>query len=280
MQIIDEIFVKSALVKRQADAHKYSVGTLLSICGSYGMAGASIMAGKGALRSGIGLLRMVVPESIYPIVAQALPEAVFSVVKDEISIKEINAKKNCVLIGPGLSTSHYAQKALREVVENADVPIVIDADGLNILANHTSLLKYAKAPVIVTPHNMEMARLANIPVEKVLENREEVALNFSKKFNVITVLKGSKTIVASPGGKVMYNTLTGNAGMATGGSGDVLAGIMASLIAQGCDLYKGACSAVYIHGLAGDIARDKFGEISMLPTDIIDCLPQAFISLS
>lgn len=276
MQIIDESFVKSALIKRASDAHKYSVGSHLSICGSYGMAGAAIMSGKGALRSGIGLLRMAVPESIYPIMAQALPEAVFTIIKDDFSYKEITGKRNCVLIGCGLSTSPFAQKIVREVIENAEEPIVLDADGLNIIAKNTSLLKSAKAPVIVTPHNMEMARLAGISVEAVLENRQGVALNFSKEFNVITVLKGDKTIVTAPDGRVMYNTKTGNAGMAVGGSGDVLAGIMASLVAQGCELFEGACSAVYIHGLAGDIAKEKFGEISMLPTDIIDCLPDAF----
>lgn len=277
--VIDESIVKSAIVKRKADAHKYSIGSLLSICGSYGMTGAAVMSGRAALRSGIGLLRMVVPESIYPIMAQAVPEAVFSIIRnDNFSFSEINGK-NCILMGCGLSTSDFAQKLVKDVVQNADVPMVLDADALNIISKDISILQSLKVPVIVTPHHMEMARLVGVPVEKVAENREQIALDFAKKYGVITVLKSDKTVVASPDGRVAWNTLTGNPGMAVGGSGDVLAGVMASLVAQGGDLFSSACAAVYIHGLAGDIAKEKFGEISMLPTDIIDCLPEAFIRL-
>lgn len=276
-KIIDVGTVKSAVVKRNKDAHKYSVGSLLSICSSYGMAGAGILSARASLRSGIGLLRVACHKSVYPIMAVSLPEAVFSVFEQDLSIENLN-KHRCVLVGCGLSTADFAQKIVRNVVEKSEIPMVLDADALNIIANDTSILKTAKSDVVITPHNMEMARLMNISLQEVLENREETALNFSKQFSTVTVLKGDKTIVACPDGRLMVNTKTGNPGMATAGSGDVLAGIIASLVAQGSPAFEGACAGVFLHGLAGDLAKEKYGEISMLATDIVECLPGAFAS--
>lgn len=280
--VIDRNLAKAGIVKRNKDAHKYSVGSLLSVCGSFGMTGAGILSAKSALRSGIGLLRMVVSKDIYPIMAGAVYEAVFCVLKDEndFSFSENINKHRCVLIGCGISTDSIAEKLVKEVFKNSLVPIVADADALNIIAKEPDILKTKKAPVVITPHNMEMARLMNVSLDELLLNREKFALEFSKNFDVITVLKGSETIIADSKGNVAVNTMTGNSGMAVAGSGDVLAGIIASLIAQGGDLYKSVCSGVYVHGLAGDIAKEKLGEISMLPSDIIDFLPQAFMSIS
>jgi NAD(P)H-hydrate epimerase len=283
-EIIDKNVVKSALTKRKADDNKFSIGTLLSICGSYGMAGAGIMSGKSALRSGLGLLRMVIPDSIYEIMAGAISEAVYCPVKEgtkpeDISFIEKINNNNAVLIGCGLSVGETSVNLVKEVLKRAEVPVVLDADALNIIAKNPELLKIAKAPLVLTPHMGEMSRLLGVSVEDIKHNREDIAVSYAKKNNVVLVLKSHTTIVASPKGQVIYNRYTGNSGMATGGSGDVLAGIIASLIAQGGDPYKSASAGVYIHGLAGDIASQTLGKRSMLPTDIIDCIPKAFMSI-
>ncbi len=283
-EVIDKNYVKSALIKRKPNDDKFSLGSLLSICGSYGMAGAGIMSGKAALRSGVGLLRMIIPESIYPIMASSIYEAVFCPIKEgtkpsDISFIEKINYNNAVVMGSGLSVSHYSKALVKTVLEKSTIPVVLDADGLNIAAQNKELLKSAKAPVVITPHIGEMSRLTEMTIDEINNDRETVALNFAKAYNCIVVLKGHITIIASPEGKLMYNKNTGNPGMATGGSGDVLAGIIASLIAQGSEPYKGSLAGVYIHGLAGDIASEKLGQRSMLPSDIIECIPQAFMEI-
>lgn len=277
---IDKSLVKSTIKKRPADADKTTVGSLLSVCGSYGMAGAAIMSAKAALRSGIGLLKLAVPKSIYPIMAAAVPEAVFYPVDDNFLLDFDFTKKSkycgAILTGCGLSVNNASRALVEDIVLKSEIPVVLDADALNIISEDISLLPKAKAPVILTPHDREFSRLLGCYPETLKGRREELAVKFAERENVIVVLKGHKTIAASPSGDVFYNEELGNAGMATGGSGDVLAGIIASLTAQGFDPFKSAASGVYIHALAGDIAKEKFGEISMLPTDIIECLPEAY----
>lgn len=283
-EIIDRNVVKSALTHRRDTDDKFSVGTMLGICGSYGMAGAGIMSGKAALRSGVGLLRMIIPDSIYPIMANAITEAVFCPVVEGVNAENISFIEklnynNCVLIGCGLGVNSYSKDMLYTVLEKSQIPVVIDADGINIVAENPDILKTANAPIVITPHIGEMSRLTKLTADEINENREDCAVDFSKKYNVVTVLKGNKTLVASPNGTLMKNDLVGNSGMAVGGSGDVLAGVISSLIAQGGDPFKSACAGVYIHSFAGDIAKEKLGKRSMLPTDMIDCLPQAFMTL-
>ncbi len=286
MEAIDDLIVKKALVKRENDSNKGTFGSLLAVCGSYSMAGAAIMAGKGALRSGIGLLKMAVPESIYPIIASAIFESVYFPLKENesgtLSKKEtpflLKMADECkaVLIGCGMQNNSDTKFITSSFIERCSKPLILDADALNSISDDVSVLKNANVPVIITPHPGEMARLVNNTVSYVQENREAVAKTFAKENNVYVVLKGYKTVVASPKGKMKVNN-TGNPGMATGGSGDVLAGIISSLVAQNPGKpFECACAGVYIHGLAGDIARDKLGEISMLPTDLINCLPEAF----
>lgn len=286
MEVIDDSVVKEALVKREKDSNKGTFGSLLTICGSYSMAGAGILAGKGALKSGIGLLKMAVPESIYPIIASAIFESVYFPLKENesgtLSKKEtpflLKKADECraVLIGCGMQNNSDTRFITRSFIERCSKPLIFDADALNSIADDVSILKNANAPVIITPHPGEMARLINNTVSYVQENREEVAKAFAKENGVYVVLKGYKTIVATPDGRSKVNN-TGNPGMATGGSGDVLAGIISSLVAQNpAKPFECACAGVYVHGLAGDIAKDKLGEISMLPTDLIDCLPEAF----
>lgn len=285
MEQTDRNIVKKAVFNRPDDANKGTLGSLLCICGCYGMAGAAIMAGKAALRCGLGLLKTALPKSIYPIAAGAIFESVFfpldetsdgKISKSNIDFLLCEAEKSsAVLIGCGLSVSDDTEKLINSFIENCTKPLVLDADALNCVAKNTDILKKAKAPIIITPHPGEMARLVKSTPKAVNENRAEIAADFAKEYGVVTVLKGSGTIIASPEGRVMINR-TGNSGMATGGSGDVLAGMTGSLLAQGANAFDAASAAVYLHGLSGDIASEKLGRISMLPTDLIDEIPQAF----
>ena len=287
--IIDKSLVNSGIVKRTQESNKGTYGSLLTICGSYSMAGASILAGKGALRCGIGLLKMAVPKSIYPIVASAIYESVYYPVSENESgthnkyetpfLLEKSKESNAVLIGCGMQNNRDTYFIVNSFLEKCTVPIVLDADALNAICSNLDALKLAKVPVVITPHPKEMARLLKISVAEVQSNREQVAVNFAREYNVYVVLKGHNTVVASPNGDLFVNT-TGNAGMATGGSGDVLAGMISSLLAQNPKKpLECACAGVYLHGMAGDIAKVKFGEISMLPTDLINCIPKAFLNL-
>lgn len=277
---IDKYLVKATIKRRSPDADKSEIGSLLSVCGSYGMAGAAIMSSKAALRSGIGLLKLCVPRSIYPIMAGTVPEAVFYPV-DDVAVGDyefLSKSKYCgaILVGCGLSVNSETRSLVKRIISDSEIPLVLDADALNIIAENPEVLKDSKAVVTITPHDREFSRLCKKNLSEIKSNREELALSFAKDYNVNVVLKGHKTIVAAPEGDLLYNDTLGNAGMATGGSGDVLAGIIASFTAQGFDPFKSACSGVYIHALAGDIAKEKLGEISMLPTDIIECLPDAY----
>lgn len=243
------------------------------------------MAGKSALRCGLGLLKTALPKSIYPIAASQILESVYFPL-DETSkgktaasnldfLLEEADKSSAVLIGCGLSVCDDTKLIVNSFIENCKKPMILDADALNCICENTDVLKSAKAPIIITPHPGEMARLVDLSAKQVNQNRELTAKSFAKKFGVVNVLKGAGTVIASPDGRILINP-TGNSGMATGGSGDVLAGMTASLVAQGAELFEAASAAVYLHGLAGDIAAEKLGKISMLPTDLIDCIPLAY----
>ena len=287
MERTDKNIVKRAVPNRPVDANKGTMGTLLSICGSFGMAGAAILAGKSALRCGVGLEKLVIPKSIYPIAAGSILESVFlplsetsdgKISRTNIPRLLLEAKKStAVLLGCGLSVCDDTKALVKSFVENCTAPMVLDADALNCIADNPGILKKRKSDIIITPHPGEMGRLCGITAKEVNADRVDVALSFAKKYGVITVLKGSGTIIASPNGQALLNT-TGNSGMATGGSGDVLAGMTAGLLAQGKSAFDCAAAAVYLHGLAGDFAAEKLGKISMLPSDIIDYIAQAFKS--
>lgn len=288
MNYTDIQTVKQTIFLRPDDANKGTMGSLLSICGSYGMAGAAMMAGEAALRCGLGLLKSALPKSIYPIVAPSFPESVYFPIdetKGKISFSNLDFlleqadKSKAVLVGCGLGVCDDTIKLVNSLIQNCSVPMVIDADALNCVALNPDVLKSAKAPIIITPHPAEMGRLlSGVSAKTINTNRAKTAVDFSKKYNVVTVLKGSGTVIASPDGRVNINP-TGNSGMATGGSGDVLAGMTSALLAQGSKPFESAVAAVYLHGLAGDIAAKKLGKISMLPTDIIDCISKAFLEL-
>ena len=269
MRTTDELIEKHPLTNRQKSAHKGTNGTLLSVCGSYGMAGAAILSGEAALRSGVGILKAAVPRSVYPIVASKLTEAVFLPL-DEDENGLISSSNWC-----GLGTGMDMTELVSALIATSSKPIVLDADGINSILPNIDVLRQAMAPVIITPHPGEMARLTGTDIMTVQKNRYLTARNFASDYGVTVVLKGANTIIAFPDGNVYVN-MTGNNGMAKGGSGDILAGIMASFLAQGMSYDEAAVNAVYYHGLAGDKCAEHFSPRTMLPRDILGELVNIF----
>lgn len=268
--------------KRDPEGHKGTYGRLLMICGSVGMAGACIMAARAALRSGVGLLNIAIPHALYPILAPAVPEAIFTLydpteAPGEAVLDAIDKASAC-LVGCGLGTAPYAAKLVDAVLENAHGTVVLDADALNILAKTPEKLLVPQAPVIITPHPGEMCRLNGRTMAELRADRLQTARVFAQTYRVITVLKGAGTIIAAPSGETRVNT-TGNPGMAKGGSGDVLAGITGALCAQNMQPFEAAYSAVCIHGAAGDLCAEALSQHGMLPTDLIEKLPQVFLQI-
>ena len=264
--------------KRRHNSHKGTFGTGLMLCGSYGMAGAAVIAARAALRSGIGILKAVLCDNIYYPFTISVPEAVCVPVTpnnkgtfcpDKLNLAELLMGCSAVLIGCGMGNNGDTARLVKELTEASEFPIVIDADGINALSDSIDIIKESKAPVILTPHPGEMARLCSVSVREVEENRVKIAKDFAVKYGCVLVLKGANSIVATPSGEVYFN-MTGNPGMSTGGSGDVLAGIILSLLAQGFGAPEAAKAAVYLHGEAGDKAAAKRGERGMLPTDLIE----------
>ncbi len=263
--------------KRKHNSHKGTYGTALMFCGSYGMLGAAILSAKACLRSGVGIAKCVLCDSIYKAFTVAVPEAVCVPVKQtkdgslhsKINIKEISQKANAVLFGCGLKNNKHIKKLLKKVITQTKVPLVIDADGINSLSGNIKLLKKTTAPIILTPHPAEMARLCGISATQVESDRINTAINFVKEHNCYLVLKGAKTLVCGPDLEIFFNT-NGNPGLATGGSGDVLAGIIVSHLAQGMPIMDALKSAVYVHSDRADKQAQIFGEAALLPSDIIE----------
>lgn len=263
--------------KRPKNSHKGTFGTALIICGSYGMAGAAILAARAALRSGVGIAKVVVCDSIYQTLTLGVPEAVcipvnqnsLGTLTSELPPSSAFQKTTAVLFGCGIGLNNDTETLLQNLIQTVDVPFVIDADGINALATSIDILKNSKAPIILTPHPAEMARLCKITVAEVEENRIEVAKNFAKKHNCFVVLKGANTIIASPNGEICINA-NGNPSLAKGGSGDALAGVIVSLLAQGLPVFEAVKAAVYLHSEAADKALNKRHEYSILASDIIE----------
>jgi NAD(P)H-hydrate epimerase len=263
--------------KRLHNSHKGTYGTALLICGSYGMAGALMLAAKSSLRSGLGIVKCLIPKSIYIPFTRFLPEAVCLPFKEtrkgtikfnlKFFKKHIDSADS-VLFGPGIGKHKENLKILRFLLKT-DKPLVIDADGINTLSQSIDLLRQCKAPVILTPHPAEMSRMIKVPVNEIEANRPKFAIEFAKKYGCTLILKGSNTIVADKNGNVFFNII-GNNGMATGGSGDVLAGITTSFLAQGYSPEDSAKFAVYVHSFAADKAAKKRSHHALLPTDIIE----------
>ncbi len=274
--------IKKLLPERKENSNKGSCGRVLVIGGSTCMAGAPYFSAKAAYRTGCGLVEIFSHEDNRVILQTLIPEAVLSTWSENIDFNKLEAsikKADVIAIGMGLSVSDDAFEILNFTLQKRKCPIVIDADALNLIAKNKDLLELVKSNAIITPHPLEMSRISSVDVAKITENIPEFAQKFSNKNEVICVLKDHNTAVAMPNANEIYINRSGNSGMSTGGSGDVLDGIIAGLLAQGCPQYVSATLGVYIHGLAGDIASEMLSQYSLMATDIIDALPEVFKSL-
>lgn len=275
--ILDHKQVLNILPDRRPWAHKGDFGRLLLLCGSRGYTGAAALAAMGCLRSGAGLVYLAVPACIYHILAVKLTEAVVFPLPaegdtfSERACDELYArldKMDAILIGSGLGQSEGTLAVLKTVMEQYTGPVIVDADGLNLLSKHKYLLRERTATTVLTPHPGEFQRLN----DRVAEDRQESAVRFAKENGCILVLKGHETLITD--GQYCYRNLTGNPGMAVGGSGDVLAGMIAGLIGQGIKPLEAAAAGAWLHGAAGDCAAQRLGQYAMLPTDMLEDLPR------
>lgn len=280
--LIDEKIISKLIPGRHSDSNKGDYGRALFISGSIGMTGAGCLSAGAALRSGAGLVYLGVPALLTSIYEASLLEALTIPLEDNgtgvLVKKSLNQimerveRMSVVAIGPGLSTGSDILEITSTLIKSSKAPLVIDADALNVLAADIKILKERKAPVIVTPHPGEMSRLTGISISEIQNNRIEVAREFANKFGVITVLKGARTIIAEPNGSIYINS-TGNSGLSSAGTGDVLTGIIAALIAQGALPLDAAVAGVFLHGLAGDNVAKIKGEHGMIASDLINELP-------
>ncbi len=279
--------VKSKLPKRPADAHKGTFGTAALITGSVKLAGAAVLSAKAAIRTGVGIAKLVVPQSIYNITSVSVPEAVFDFLPQDngkingldsaflTALKTSILGANAVLFGCGIGCTNETRAAAEKVIKTVKVPLVLDADGINAVAPNIELIKQCEAKCIITPHPKEAARLLNCSTEDITNNRSEAALELARKSGACAILKGSGSLVATKEGE-LYICSAGNPGMATAGSGDVLSGIITALLAEGLTPNDAAICGVYIHAAAGDIAAEVMSETSMCASDIIASLPALF----
>ncbi len=276
--LVTHEYVGKLIKRRNKFDHKGTWGRALIMAGSYGKMGAAVLAGRGALRSGIGLLTMYVPGCGYNIVQTTIPEAMAIVDDGDHFLTTCPEVKgyDVIGIGPGIGLEQETMMSLIEMVRAFQKPIVLDADAVNLMADHQELLKMLPEGSIITPHSREFERLVGTwenDFERI-EKQKELA----KKHKLIVVVKGAHTTIATPGGEVFFNS-TGNAGMATGGSGDVLTGVVTALLGQGYESIDAAVLGVYLHGLSGDLASFDIGQSSLIASDIIDYLPKAFSSV-
>lgn len=265
---------------REGECNKGTFGTLACICGSYGMAGAAMLCGSAALTCGSGIVKMILPQSIYPIAASNLWEAVFVPVEENddgmishrSADKILESIKNCsaVAIGCGLGVSDDTEKLVSVVLEKCDRPVVLDADGINCVCRHIDVLKRRRYPTVLTPHPGEMARLTGRSIAEIQSSRVQTAESFAKEYNCTLVLKGTQT-VTTDGENTVINT-TGNGRLAKGGSGDVLTGITGALICQGTEIFSAAAAAVYLHGLAADVCAQSCSPSCATARDIISSI--------
>jgi NAD(P)H-hydrate epimerase len=279
-----------ALPKRAADSNKGTYGTVLVVAGGRGMAGAAALVGAAALRSGAGLVRVACPAEVQPTVASLEPSYMTWPIENDgegqlrfkparRAIERLLERADVLAMGPGLGLSADIRDLVHWVVEEVKIPTVLDADALNALAGQTNTLADLRRPVVLTPHPGEFARLTGRETSEIQADREGHAVALAQAADhLVVVLKGTGTVVTD--GRRIYVNDTGNPGMATGGAGDVLTGVIAALVGQKLSAFQAAQLGVHVHGLAGDVARDQSGEIGLIAGDIVDSLPDAFYHLS
>jgi NAD(P)H-hydrate epimerase len=299
LNLITEAEVKKIIPLRPPDAYKGTCGRVVLIAGSTGLTGAAYLSSLSSLRAGAGMAILGIPETLNPILAVKLTEVMTKPLPDVRKrgvlalrglgeIRELLKWGDCCAIGPGLGQHFETQELVRRLLSKLQIPAVIDADGLNAIAKDTSILKGCKAPLILTPHIGELSRLNSVPISEIAKDRVKYATDFAVEYNCVLVLKGAPTIISEPGGQTYVNP-TGNPGMATAGSGDVLTGIIAGLLAQMLMLRAGedirkiildtACAGVFIHGLTGDLAKEEKGEMGMVAGDLMEKLPEALVKI-
>ena len=273
---LDHQAVLDLLPDRDDFAHKGDFGRVLLLCGSRGYTGAAALAAMGALRTGAGLVYLGVPESIYAIEAVKLWEPVVFPLPEEdgmlsreaaADVARLLPEMDAVMIGPGLGRSAGTLAVLERVLEDFSGPVVVDADGINLLSQHKDMVRGRTGPTILTPHEGEFRRLADLG-----EDRQQAAAALAQELGCVLVLKGHRTIITD--GERCYENTTGNPGMAVGGSGDVLAGMIVSLLGQKMPAMEAAAVAVWLHGAAGDRCARELGQYGMLPTDMLQILPR------
>lgn len=270
MESISKKYIKNLLQKRRTDTHKGTYGKVLIIAGSLGMTGAAVLAAKGALRGGAGLVRVSIDETLFPIIQNSVTEA--TCVHPNMGA-HILEEYDSIIIGPGLSTSQEGVFAVAKLMANYKGNVVMDADALNIIAQNNVELRTFAAGKIITPHPGEAGKLIGIPVSEINANREKAVSFLADSTGSVAVLKGHGTLISLPRKTDkepvhIFKNPTGNPGMATGGSGDVLSGVIGAFLAQGMNLKDAAMAGVYIHGLAGDLAAKEFGEYGLIAGDI------------
>ena len=286
---MQEITKLPRLKPRKADSHKGDYGRVLVLAGSVGYTGAAYLCAKAALRTGSGLVTLGIPQSLNAIMevkltcvmTHPLPETTQHTLSDKArdEVLKLAQDADVVAIGPGLSTHPNTRRLVLALLQMLDKPIVLDADGLNVIAGDLYVLDKVQREIVLTPHPGEMARLLALPsAEEVQRSRLKVAMKFAEREGLVLVLKGHQTLVTDA--QLVYMNTTGNPGMATAGAGDVLTGMIASLIGQGYTAFQAAQLAVYLHGLAGDIAATRRGQMTMIATDILDALPRAFAAMT
>jgi NAD(P)H-hydrate epimerase len=288
-ELIGKDYVANILPLRPQNGHKGTFGKILVIAGSNGMTGSAYLSALSAYKTGTGLVRLVVPEICMETLSLLIPEAVLShlpqkdghicldsgdLSENQELLKKLLEGADAVLVGPGLSCNDDTLKLLRVLIECCEKPMVIDADALNLLARDKSMIENLKCEAIITPHPAEMARLNGVEVSAVQADRMAMAQHFADEYGLTVVLKGAGTIIAANDGRVAVNP-TGNEGMATAGSGDVLAGMITSLLGQGLLPYDAAVAGVYLHGLAGDFAAHELGSVSVMASDIASHISHA-----
>jgi len=273
------------LLQRKINTHKGDYGHILILAGSRRFSGAAVLTAAAAMRAGAGLVTLGVPKSINLAIIKIKPPEVITLdlaetKKGSLSLAAFNEislmlkKTEVLIIGPGLGKDSSTYNLVKKIIMHCTKPMVIDADALNALRNNLSILKKHQGEIVLTPHHKEMAQLCGIPLEKVLKRRKFVAQTYARHYNTTIILKGHNTVVASSNNDLYINK-TGNPGMATAGSGDVLSGIVGAFLAQGLKAFDAAKYAVHIHGLAGDIAAKEKTQMGLIASDIINRIPDA-----
>jgi hydroxyethylthiazole kinase-like uncharacterized protein yjeF len=288
-ELLDSEMISRLVPRRDRDTHKGTYGHVLVVAGSRGKTGAAILACRAAMRTGAGLVTLAAPRSLNNIFAGALIEVMTELLPDNVAEEmeplgddewhRLLERKNALLFGPGIGVSEATQSTLRWLLRNLAIPWVIDADGLNTLALQMDRLRHAKIPPVLTPHPGEMARLSGKTSSAVNADRVAIARSFAIEHRCHLVVKGARSVIATAQGKVFINP-TGNPGMASGGMGDVLAGILAALLGQGFSAEDAMKLGVYLHGFVGDTAAAQKGEIGLIASDIIDGLPAGIRALA